>query len=318
MKYAFIALIACYLLVYGCGPDNSQKTDDKKDQAIHSTTKTPSPPAQPTQAAPPPPQDSGSQPVVKNVTLPQPAQPQAEVSQQPPVTAPEQKTGETAERVQQHPCNMMVQQQGAVELTQPDEENIVVMPCGCMFVKHKAANTAPCLKLRLPPCPMMGENQSEDEEDLIMMPCGRVFARPPRSDEDPDLDQSQMTETPGQDATQPQGTEESQEDLTSAVRRMVETTNDMVLVTKELVLATQEMLKATKGAANKVADASTENLQNGQPVQTTRQEAVAGVKKQPATREEEVTNAMKDAVIATQKALEAMNQATPKTLQPNQ
>jgi hypothetical protein len=78
------------------------------------------------------------------------------------------------------------------------------------------------------------------------------------------------------------------------------------------------MLKATKGAANKVADASAENLQNDQPVQTTRQEAVAGVKKQPATREEEVTNAMKDAVIATQKALEAMNQATPKTLQPNQ
>jgi hypothetical protein len=314
MKYAFIALIACYLLVYGCGPDNSKKTEVKKEQTIHSTTKAPPQPSPTT-----PPQHSGSQPVAAAVASPQPAQPQAEVSQQPPVAAAEQKSGEVAEKQQQHPCNMMGQQQGAVELTQPDEENIVVMPCGCMFVKRQAQNTAPCLKQHLPPCPMMGDNQQGDDEDLVMMPCGRVFVRPPLPDEDAGLDQSQQTETPDQGAVQ------SQEDLTGAVQRMVETTNDMVLVTKELVLATQEMLKATKAAtaANQLANtsiSSAENPQSEQAEPITRQVAVAGVKKQPAVREEEVTNAMRDAVIATQKALEAMNQVAPKTktVQPNQ
>ncbi len=51
MKYAFLALIACYLLVYGCGPDNSKKTEAKKEQAVHNTVEKSAQPAQPMQAA---------------------------------------------------------------------------------------------------------------------------------------------------------------------------------------------------------------------------------------------------------------------------
>jgi hypothetical protein len=47
MKYAFIALVACYLLVYGCGPDNSKKEESKPDKATHSTVVTPPPAAPP-------------------------------------------------------------------------------------------------------------------------------------------------------------------------------------------------------------------------------------------------------------------------------
>ena len=110
MKYAFIALIACYLLVYGCGPDNAKKTETKKEQAVHSTVEKPQ---QPTQAAKPP--ETGEQPVAAAVEGTQlPAQQVAPAPPSQPITEAQQ-TGE-ATQGRQPPCPMMVQQQGAVDL----------------------------------------------------------------------------------------------------------------------------------------------------------------------------------------------------------
>ncbi|GEM_PF-1788891 len=272
MKYAFIALIACYLLVYGCGPDNSKKTEVKKEQAVHSTVEKPTQPTQATQ-----PQETAKQPVAAAVdATPQPIQ------------------------------------QGAIELTQPDEENIVVMPCGCMFIKHPMpanapyVKNAPCVQQQAPPCPMMGEKQPATDEELIMMPCGRVFVKQPMP-------------VDGLDLERPLQMEEPEEDLAGAVQRMAEATNDMVLVTKQLVVATQEMLKATKGAASEGANTNRENnRQTEQTNQSPWQAAIAAAKNQSADKEQEAVNAMKDAVIATQKAIDAMNQTVPKTVDQRQ
>lgn len=334
MKYAFLALIACYLLVYGCGPDNSKKTEAKKEQAVHNTVEKSAQPAQPMQAAQPP--ETGKQPVAAAVEkTPQPAQQEAAIamppsqaiadkaSQPPPVVATEPKIGE-ATLVHQTPCPMMIQQHGAVELTQPDEENIVVMPCGCMFIKHQISTNAPCLKnapcarLHIPPCPMTGEKQPATEEDLIMMPCGRVFIRQPMPVDGADLEQPVQMESPCLVQGQTQDMEEPEEDLAGAVQRMAEATNDMLQVTKQLVVATQEMLKATKGAGSENVNANKQNLQTEQAGQSTRQAAVTGLKTQPADKEQDAMNAMKDAVIATQKAIDAMNQTVPKTLDQRQ
>ncbi len=258
MKYAFIALITCYLLVvYGCGPDNSKKTEDKKGQAVHSSVEKPLQPEQPTQAVPA--KETGKQPVaaavdsrqpVQLATVP-PSQPVAEVSQQPQVVE-EQKADEVAIEQQQKPCKMMAARQGAVELTQPDEENIVVMPCGCMFEKHGVPTNAPCLKQQVPPCPMMGDKgPAAEEEDFIMMPCGRVFAMQPVPMDNPGLEPSRQTEASDQVAAQARIVEESEDDLATAVQKMAEATNDMVLVTKQLVVATQKAIDAMNQAVPK-------------------------------------------------------------------
>ena len=310
MKYAFIALIACYLLVYGCGPDNSKKAEDKKGQAGQSTVEKPIQPPPPAAE----PQETVKQPVAAAVETLQPTQQIAttppsqsasETNQQAPA-AEKQKTADQATQELQPPCIMTGHQQGAVELTQPDENNIVVMPCGRMFIKHPVPANAPCLKQPVPPCPMMDEKQPAITEELIMMPCGRVFVRQYMPVDDPDLEMLQQTETPGQVDVRPQVIEESEEDLSTAVQKMVEATNDMVLVTKQLVTATQEMLRATKGTIIEAAKTNKENIPT----------AAAGSKKQTGLDEREVVNAMQDAVIATQKAIEAMNQAAPKALEP--
>ncbi len=305
MKYAFIALIACYLLVYGCGPDTSKKTEDKEGQTVHSTVKKPVVAAVAT-----------PQPAQQTITAP-PSQVVAEASQQAPVIALEQKPGEGARELQP-PCPMMVPRQGAVELTQPDENNIVVMPCGCMFIKHQIPANAPCLKQQGFPCPMMGAKQSAAEEELIMMPCGRIFVRQPMPVDDPDLELPQLSEMPCQGAVESQVVEDPEDGLATAVQKMAEATNDMVLVTKQLLVATQEMLKATTGTTGEVANTNKGNAQTVPAAQSTLQAAEAGTKKQTAVVEQEVVNAMKDAVIATQRALEIMNQSVPKTLEPKQ
>ncbi|MBU1566559.1 MAG: hypothetical protein KJ630_13145 [Proteobacteria bacterium] len=337
MKYAFIALIACYLLVYGCGPDNSKKTEDKKGQTVHSTVEKPLQPAQSTHTVQP--QEAVKQPVAAAVETPQPPQPdQQSVTevpaqqavtappaeqateanpQQPPVAVEEQKTGEQAQELQP-PCTVMGQEQNAIELTQPDSENIVIMPCGCMFLKHQVPADAPCLRQLVPPCPMMGENQPALDEELVMMPCGRVFARQVSPVDDPELEMQQQNETLSQVDGQPQMMEDAEEDLAAAIENMVMATNDMVQVTQQLVLATQEMLKATKGTASEATNPNNTDLQTEQTAQPTDQQAAGDTNNQTTVDEQKVVSAMKHAVIATQKATEAINQAAPQTLEPKQ
>jgi hypothetical protein len=328
MKYAFIALIACYLLVYGCGPDNSKKTEGKKDQAVHSTVEKPGQPEQqpkPTitseEAAKqqPAPVAVDTPPQAAEVGCPSPCKKTAETVQQLPA-AEQGAAPVNGQKEAQQESTGVAAQQGPVELTQQDNENIVIMPCGSVFVKHRQPANGPCLTNRLPPCPMMDdEDGPATEGNVVMMPCGRMFLRQPLPDEDLDVDQQQPMLPPDQGLDDPAETrEDSVENLTSAVERMVETTNDMVLVTKELVVATREMLKATQKATHKDASPAKEGLEAGPSAQPT-QPMVGNTAMKPAPRsEQEAINAMQQAVIATQKALEAMNQAAPQPPAPQQ
>ena len=322
MKYAFIVLIALYLLVYGCGPDNSKKAEEKKVQTTQSTLGKPVPPPQLTQK--PQQQVTGKQPVATMVETPQPTQQIAtpppsqsatEIGQQPPVIVEEQKTNTEAQERQQPPCKMIVHQPSAIELTQPDEENLVVMPCGCIFFKNRGQANAPCFKLKDSPCPLMSDKQAAAESDIVMMPCGRAYVHHHIPDEDSEF--PQQPTPPCHRERQPQVVEDSQKDLATAMQKMVETTNNMVLATKQLVFATQEILRVTKGATNETAVVNQESLQANPAAQPARQVLAADVKKQ-VTGEQEVVDAMKEAVIAAQKAVEAMNQAVFKALEPKQ
>ncbi len=295
MKYAFIALIACYLLVYGCGPDDSKKAEKKNEQTVHAVVKKPIQPVLTTQVDQQPqaktqpvapvvdPQPAPSPPMQQaNVVGPPPPRQLNEAGPQPPAVIEEQKSAEVAEKPKQQPRNIAAQSPGAVELTQPDEQNIVILPCGRMYIKNRLPANAPCLNAQLPPCPMMGENQLEDDDAYIVMPCGRVFVRHPIPEDDADLDQPRQMEPPYPADAEPQDEQAPEEDLSAAVQRMVEATNDMVLVTQQLVVATQEMLKATQGTGNVDATIMQENPRTENTVQTPQQTAEAPPQKQAA------------------------------------
>ncbi|MFH0782814.1 MAG: hypothetical protein V2B20_12825 [Pseudomonadota bacterium] len=331
MKYAFIALIACYLLVYGCGPDNTKKTENKKEQAVHSTVEKPSQPTPPVQVAQPPetktppaaPVVDTPQPVQQiappppvqeaNKISPQPPQQMSEVGPQPPVVIEEQKSGEVAEEQKQQPCNIMRETPGAVELIQPDEQNIVILPCGRMFVKHPIPANAPCLNGQIPPCQVMDTEELDANEAFIMMPCGHVFVRQPMPEDEANLQQPQQMDTPCLADPQPQDVQEPEEDLSAAVQRMVEATNDMVLVTQQLVVATQEMLKATQGTVNAGTNIK-ENLQTENSVQAPGQTAEAPPQNQAEVEAQQSPNATGDATNAPPKTNESINQPGPKVL----
>lgn len=156
-----------------------------------------------------------------------------------------------------------------------------------------------------------------------MLPCGRVLlVRPPMpmgGENGPGFDQpAQQMAPPCQGQGQDQAQGQPDEDLSSAVQRMVGATNDMLVVTKQLVEATQEMLKATKGATIEGGNTNKETLQPEQPSQTVQPPATDTTTKQPSAKDQEVMNTVKDAVIATQKAIDAVNQSAPQTLDKQQ
>ncbi|MGW8195156.1 MAG: hypothetical protein ACWGOX_12920 [Desulforhopalus sp.] len=73
-------------------------------------------------------------------------------------------------------------------------------------------------------------------EEMITMPCGQVMAKKDIPAGAPCLGYKQPVAVPGDD------------DLSAAMQKMVEATNNMVQVTRQMVIATQEMLEATKQA----------------------------------------------------------------------
>jgi hypothetical protein len=313
MKYAFIVLIALYLLVYGCGPDTSKKSEGQKGHTVQSSEQKTVKPSQAKAVE--------KQPVAAVIESPQPTQqmpaaPTAPTAQsaakakQPPAATEEQKVNPFTPELQQPPCQARTEQQGAIELTQPDDENIVVMPCGCIFDKKRIPQDAPCLRGWVPPCQMMGDTPPAAEDNLFEMPCGHVFLRHPMAAEDIAAGAPQQPKAPCQMEAQPQIVEESEQNLATAIEKMVETTDDMVLVTKQLVIATQAMLKATKGVTLEVT-----NLPADQTSVANRDAVVTSGKRQTIS-EEEVANALKEAVIATQRAIDVINQATSKALEP--
>jgi hypothetical protein len=333
MKYAFIALIACYLLVYGCGPDNAKKAGDNPDKAVHSTVEKPQPPAPSILAVQP--QGPGEQPATPAV-IQQPAQPTVAESpaakdQQPTTGAATEATqaaivaqqlqAAAAAEKQQLPCPMMTGEQAV----QQPAEGVMVMPCGHVFARRAVPPAdAPCLKSQPCPCWMTGEEHAAGEarqqpgEDIVVMPCGRAFTRQQFPADAPCLEHQQQLEMLEQDEAQSEGVTESDQDLTMAMQRMVEATNDMVLVTRQLVMATQGMLKATREAAPQTGNTDQQVLRPEQGPQPTGQAAETGSLNQTAVGEQRTVKAMLDAVLATKKAVEATTRAVSKALEPKQ
>ena len=170
MKYAFIALIAIYLIIYGCSPDSSEKAKESHK---------------------------------KSAVVVEHQQPAAVVQHNDKTVVPEK-----------------------AEQAQPNIEAPMVIMKQPVVTEQKPAK--------------------KTESEQVVMPCGRVIPRSDMADNAPPCLKMQTPET--LDTAAIAGTEQ---ELTAALQKMVQTTNEMVLATKQLVIATQEILKASSKAAEK-------------------------------------------------------------------
>ena len=150
MKYAFIALIAIYLVVYGCSPDSSEKATDNHETTAPATLEkphqaaevaaVPADPHEPDAAAHAEQQTADA---VKDAVVEEPAA-AAEVVEEPAVAAEvveqpvEVVAAETAEQAQP-----VVEKQQPAEVAKPQ---LVVMPCGRTMARADVPKNAPCLK----------------------------------------------------------------------------------------------------------------------------------------------------------------------------
>jgi hypothetical protein len=111
MKYAFIVLIAIYLVIYGCSPDSSEKAKDSHEKTAPAA-----------------------------VVIPQQSEMVAVPEQQAePVTPTHELQQQTADAKKQ--AVVVEQQTGEIA-----ESQQVVMPCGQMMDEADIPENAPCLK----------------------------------------------------------------------------------------------------------------------------------------------------------------------------
>lgn len=148
MKYAFIALIAIYLVTYGCSPDSSEKATDSHDKTAPVTLEKPheaemvAAPADLHESAAPA-HDEHQFPA-KNLETPVVVEEPVEATQ--PVVEEQQDALVVEQQV-------IVETQPASKEEQPAEvadSEMVVMPCGKKMAQADAPENAPCLKQQQP------------------------------------------------------------------------------------------------------------------------------------------------------------------------
>lgn len=131
MKYAFIALIAIYLIIYGCSPDSSEKAKKSHDQAVQTTAQ----------------ESHGGE---KAAVAVQHQQPAAAV-QHDDKTDAQKKTDQTQPNIE---TPVVIMAQPVVTEQKPAkvaESEQVVLPCGRVIARTDAADNAPpCLKMQPP------------------------------------------------------------------------------------------------------------------------------------------------------------------------
>lgn len=262
MKYAFIALIVCYLVIYGCGPDNSDNGPESHEQTAPVHQQEPAAPTHEEQQQP----VKSIQPTVAH------EEPAAEVAEQPAEQHVEAVAVETAEQAQP-----AAEEKPAA----PVVERRVIMEQQSVTKEQQATEVA--------------------ESEQVVMPCGRTMARADIPENAPCL------ETKPQGVKDTAGTAGSGQELTTAMQKMVETTNEMVLATRQLTLATQKMLNAGKGVAVEVIDTGKEAMEAQQETEPVEQ-SVEG-QDPAATPEKDVVETMQAVLSAAKDVIEATNQA---------
>jgi hypothetical protein len=287
MKYAFIVMLAVYLVTFGCNPKPEAERSTPQEKTEHvSVEKASETPAAPenvhvvTKAAvkPTTPQagpdnhwntntpntqkETAVQPSEAQVTPPaqaeeEPANPYKAIAQSAAVTLlalMNDNNEPKAEAVEPQTAEIEVVVVTPAQEETIEKEPVVTLPCGKEMDQSDSANLPPCLKHGAP----MAEQPAVPEEEM---------------------------------------------ELSAAMQNMVNATNDMVTVTRELVIATQQILAASKEVAVELIDTGKETIEASKP-------AVEN-----AVNEKEIIETVKEVVAATKDAFQATSDALSKALE---
>jgi hypothetical protein len=149
MKYAFIVLIALYLIVYGCSSDETKTEPATHEKMEHSSAKQPQQPAQaaPEQAVEAPPAETAAVQRVEPQTAP-------------PVVEEQPTEAENVISGQEQPLAQGVEEQAEMQV---NPEDTVVMPCGRVFLKKDIPCDMPCPAFRQQEEPIAREESQPQE-----------------------------------------------------------------------------------------------------------------------------------------------------------
>ncbi len=241
MKYAYIALIAFYLVTLTITSDKAEKGQESHGAAPEAAIETPH-------------QEDTAPAIAAAAHQQEPAeqahaeQPKgADTEHQAAVTEePAAEEGASAGQWEAIAKSAGVTVEGLMEADSQPGEKEAAQKSQDQPAEEKPAEVAAAAPAEQPKAAEVASSEK------VQMPCGHMMAR------------KDMPANGPCGNMMPKGAAEGEQDLSAAMQKIVDATNEMVMVTRQLVFATQEMLNASRQAAVETAEKA--GQEESQPV----------------------------------------------------
>ncbi|MFT5727692.1 MAG: hypothetical protein ACI8PB_001830 [Desulforhopalus sp.] len=280
MKYALIAMVAFYLVTFGCNPKTEEEGTTSHDKVEHTAVA-----EKPTAPG--------------NLTVETLAA--AQTTHQ---AAPSNQLNTTAHKAPAAPADVQITTENVKSVTAPekaeknnDQWKIIAQSAATtvLALMNEEPKSEPAPVVKTPAATKDAVKSPKASETITILPCGKKVSQDVAANYPPCANNKR----PAPQTALP--TEEPE--LSEAMQKMVNATNDMVTVTRQLVMATQQMLAASKEVAVEVIDTGKDALEDAKP-------AV-----QNAVNEQEIIETVKEVVAATKEAFHATSEALSEALE---
>jgi hypothetical protein len=293
MKYALIAMVAVYLVTFGCNPMTEEEGTTSHDKGENTAVvEAPTAPG--------------------NLTVETHS-----AAQTTPEASPSNQYGTAAHKAPSAPADVQITTENVKSEAAHavKEESVAEVKAGSETTETKsnqwksiaqsAATTVhalmneeqsskPAQVTETPAAKKEAVKSPKASQAITILPCGKKVSQDVTA-KHPCVKHRRPVPQTAVPAEEPE--------LSEAMQKMVNATNDMVTVTRQLVIATQQMLAASKEVAVEFIDTGKDALENAKP-------AV-----QNAVNEKEIIETVKEVVSATREAFEATSEALSEALE---
>lgn len=283
MKYALIAMVAFYLVTFGCNPKTEEEGTTSHETVEHTAV-------------------AEAPTVPGNLTVETLAAEQTTHQ-----AAPSSQLETTAHKAPAEPADVQITTENVKSAAAPekaedknDQWKIIAQSAATtvLALMNDEPKSKPALVVKTPvetPAAIKDAVKSPKTSETIMtLPCGKKVSQDVAAKYSPCAHRRPAPQT---------AVPTEEPELSEAMQKMVNATNDMVSVTRQLVMATQQMLAASKEVAVEIIDTGKDALENVKP-------AV-----QNAVNEQEIIETVKEVVAATREAFQATSEALSEALE---
>ncbi len=280
MKYALIAMVAFYLVTFGCNPKTEEEGTTSHDTVEHTAV-------------------AEAPTVPGNLTVETHT-----ATQTTHQAAPSNQLETTTHKAPAAPADVQITTENVKSAAAPekaeeknDQWKIIAQSAATtvLALMNEEPKSKPALVVETPAAIKDAVKSPKASESITTLPCGKKVSQDVAAKYSPCAKHRRPTPQTAVPTEEPE--------LSEAMQKMVNATNDMVSVTRQLVMATQQMLAASKEVAVEVIDTGKDALENAKP-------AV-----QNAINEKEIIETVKEVVAATKEAFEATSEALSEALE---